>query len=675
MTALQRSRVLRAIAGMAIVFVFVSIDLGLVRVGGLGALDRDLYDGRQRTVAPVLDERIVIVDIDERSLGAYGRWPWDRAKIARLLDAIVEQGRPAVVAFDVVFAEKQADGDDDARLARALADRPVVLGYYFTSNRGAQASGALPTPLFEGDAAKELRSHVTHADGYGANLAPLQHAARASGFFNPFLGADVDPDGVIRALPLLASHGDGVYESLAVAVLRQYLGNGSVEVDPRADTMVIAGERARVQLPVSVGFTAMAPVTGRGGPDGGHFRYVSAADVLSGHVDWNRMHDHIVLIGTTAPGQTDLRATSVSEVFPGVEIHAALIAGALDGVLKKRPDGAAAAGALATALVGGLLAIVLPALGVVGAVAAASVGVLVLFGANAIAWSNFSLVLPLAASIAAVVCLGLFNLVVGWFAEGRARRAVLARFGEYVSPALVEQMAHDPVNWQVAESSNRELTMLFADIRGFTRIAESMQPEPLREYINTFLTAMTEVIHAHRGTVDKYIGDAVMAFWGAPLDDEEHADHAVAAAVAMQREVARLSAGFVSRGLPPLAVGIGINTGVVRVGDMGSKLRRAYTVIGDAVNLASRLESLTRRYEVPIIVGETTAQRCRHQRFRELARTTIAGRTESVRIFVPGTVDDGDERGHPTIPMPASAPTPTNQRATESLHEGSSPGV
>ncbi|MDT3679564.1 MAG: adenylate/guanylate cyclase domain-containing protein [Burkholderiaceae bacterium] len=674
MTALQRSRVLRAIAGMAIVFVFVSIDLGLVRVGGLGALDRDLYDGRQRTVAPVLDERIVIVDIDERSLGAYGRWPWDRAKIARLLDAIVEQGRPAVVAFDVVFAEKQADGDDDARLARALADRPVVLGYYFTSNRGAQASGALPTPLFEGDAAKELRSHVTHADGYGANLAPLQHAARASGFFNPFLGADVDPDGVIRALPLLASHGDGVYESLAVAVLRQYLGNGSVEVDPRADTMVIAGERARVQLPVSVGFTAMAPVTGRGGPDGGHFRYVSAADVLSGHVDWNRMHDHIVLIGTTAPGQTDLRATSVSEVFPGVEIHAALIAGALDGVLKKRPDGAAAAGALATALVGGLLAIVLPALGVVGAVAAASVGVLVLFGANAIAWSNFSLVLPLAASIAAVVCLGLFNLVVGWFAEGRARRAVLARFGEYVSPALVEQMAHDPVNWQVAESSNRELTMLFADIRGFTRIAESMQPEPLREYINTFLTAMTEVIHAHRGTVDKYIGDAVMAFWGAPLDDEEHADHAVAAAVAMQREVARLSAGFVSRGLPPLAVGIGINTGVVRVGDMGSKLRRAYTVIGDAVNLASRLESLTRRYEVPIIVGETTAQRCRHQRFRELARTTIAGRTESVRIFVPGAAEDGDERGgHPTIPMPASMPT--NQRATESLHEGSSPGV
>lgn len=676
MTPLQRSRLLRAVAGVAIVLLFVLADLGTLRIGGLGALDRELYDGRQRSVAPVFDDRIVIVDIDERSLGEQGRWPWDRSKIARLLDALVENGRPAVVGLDLVFAEQQAGADADEQLARAIAGRPVVLGYYLTSNRGGRSSGALPAPLFAGEAVHdELRARLTHADGYGANLAPLQHAARASGFFNPFLGGDIDPDGVIRALPLLASYGDDVYESLAVAVLREYLGNGSVGVDSRADTVAIAGTRGRIELPVSVGFTAMVPLTGRGGPDGGHFGYVSASDVLGGRVDWTRLHDRIVLVGTTAPGQTDLRATPVSEVFPGVEIHAALIAGALDGRLRKRPADAAAIGALSTALVGGLLAIALPALGVIGAVAATSVGVLVLLGVNAIAWSNLGLVLPVAASIAAIVALGLFNLVVGWFAEGRARRAVLQRFGEYVSPALVEQMAQDPVNWRVAESSNRELTILFADIRGFTRIAESMQPEALREYINTFLTAMTEVIHAHRGTVDKYMGDAVMAFWGAPVEDPAHADHAVAAALAMQREVARLSTSFVLRGLPPLAVGIGINTGVVRVGDMGSKLRRAYTVIGDAVNLASRLESLTRRYEVPIIVGETTAQGCRLQGFQELARTAIAGRSEPVRIFVPTHPGDDypEHRGPPTIPVPASIPT--NKRATASLHEGSSPGL
>ncbi|HLT27762.1 MAG TPA: adenylate/guanylate cyclase domain-containing protein [Zeimonas sp.] len=674
MTPLQRSRLLRAIAGMAIVLAFVSADLGVVRIGGLGALDRELYDGRLRSVPPERDERIVIVDIDERSLGEHGRWPWDRSKIAQLVDALVEQGRPAVVGFDVVFAE-QADPGGDERLAQAIEGRPVVLGYYFTSGQGGRTSGALPAPLFDGEAVGELRERLTYADGYGANLGPLQHAARASGFFNPFLGADLDPDGVIRALPLLASYGGAVYESLAVAVLREYLGNASMEVDPRADTLVVAGTRARVEIPVSVGFTAMVPVAGRGGPSGGHFDYVSASDVLAGRVDWTRMHDRIVLIGTTAPGQTDLRATSVSEVFPGVEVHAALIAGALDGKLRRRPDEARAIGALSTALVGGFLAIALPALGVVGAVAATSVGALVLLGANAIAWSNLGLVLPIAASLAALLALGLFNLVVGWFAEGRARREVIARFGEYVSPALVEQMAHDPLSWRTLESSNRELTILFADIRGFTRIAETMQPEALREYINAFLTAMTEVIHAHRGTVDKYMGDAVMAFWGAPVSDPAHADHAVAAALAMQREVARLSASFVTRGLPPLAVGIGINTGVVRVGDMGSKLRRAYTVIGDAVNLASRLESLTRRYEVPIIVGETTAQRCRLQSFRELARTMIAGRSEPVRIFVPRPPgdDEVEHSEHPTIPVPA--PMPTNKRVTASLHEGSSPGL
>src|SRR5690606_8159985 len=245
-------------------------------------------------------------------------------------------------------------------------------------------------------------------------------------------------------------------------------------------------------------------------------------------------------------------------------------------------------------------------------------------GVKAIAYSYSPLVLPLAASLATVLALGLFNVTAGWFVEGRARPAMKQPLGESGMPALVERMALDPVNY-LAVSTNRELTIVFADIRGFTRFAETMEPAALREYINTFLTGMTGIIHAHRGTVDKYMGDAVMAFWGAPVDDPAHADHAVAAAIAMQSEVRRMSEAFHARGLPPLAVGIGINTGVVRVGDMGSRLRRAYTVIGDAVNLASRLEGLTKQYEVPIIVGEGTVQRCRQHAFFELARATVAG--------------------------------------------------
>ncbi len=196
-------------------------------------------------------------------------------------------------------------------------------------------------------------------------------------------------------------------------------------------------------------------------------------------------------------------------------------------------------------------------------------------------------------------------------------------------------MTRDPTRFGTMISENRELTILFADIRGFTRISESMEPAQLREFINEFLTAMTECIYQHQGTVDKYIGDAVMAFWGAPMPDEHHADNAVAAAMAMIAEVAKLNKLGSQKGWPTLSIGIGINTGVARVGDMGSKLRRAYTVLGDAVNLASRLEALTKQFNTPIIVGEATARQVRRQSFSELAQVTVAGRSESTRIFIP----------------------------------------
>ncbi len=306
MSALQRSRLWRALAGLAIVAAFVAADLGALRIDGLSALDRELYDGRQRLTTPAHDDRIVIVDIDERSLAEHGRWPWDRATIAALVEALVDRGGAAVVGLDILFAERQEGGDGDARLARTLAERPVVLGYYFSSDRDGRTSGALPRPLYEGDAARELAPRVTRASGFGANLADFQRTARASGFFNPFLGGGLDSDGVIRALPLLIGYGDAVYDSLAVAVMREYLGNASLAV--QGDRLVLEGRRGRVEFPVSARFTAMVPLAGRGGPSGGRFRYLSASDVLDGRVDWGLLRDRIVLVGTTAPGLTDLRA-------------------------------------------------------------------------------------------------------------------------------------------------------------------------------------------------------------------------------------------------------------------------------------------------------------------------------------------------------------------------------
>ena len=215
-----------------------------------------------------------------------------------------------------------------------------------------------------------------------------------------------------------------------------------------------------------------------------------------------------------------------------------------------------------------------------------------------------------------------------------ARQAVVALFGQYVSPKLVQRMAREPSAYPM-ESQNKRLTILFADIRGFTRIAESMDPQVLREYLNTFLTRMTEVIHQHQGTVDKYMGDAIMAFWGAPVDDLEQEDHAVVAAIAMQDAAEELSRDFARRGLPPLVIGIGINSGTARVGDMGSQLRRAYTAIGDAVNLAARLEALTKRYGLPVLVGEMTACQVIRVEMMPLGEADVPGRTERVRVFCP----------------------------------------
>jgi adenylate cyclase len=397
-----------------------------------------------------------------------------------------------------------------------------------------------------------------------------------------------------------------------------------------------AGEQARI--PISEGTTALVPFQGRGGAASSRFRYVSATDVLEGRVEPRVFRDRIVLVGTSAPGLTDLRATPVSEVYPGVEIHASLIAGALEGTIRTRPVEAPLFSAAAITVVGGIAAFAMAGAGVVGIAAVTLLGLSTLLAWNAIAYASLGWVIPLASGVLALVMVAALNLVAGYVTEGRSRRAVIGLFGQYVAPQLVERMAHDPDNYPL-ESQNKELTILFADIRGFTRMAESMDPQQLRDYLNRFLTAMTEVIHAYNGTVDKYIGDAVMAFWGAPVDDAKHADHAVAAALAMQREVERLNREFEGLGWPRLTVGIGINTGVVRVGDMGSRLRRAYTVIGDAVNLASRLEGLSKKYELPIVIGDATRRAVRGIALQFVAQSEVHGRTEPVGVWQPVAVD------------------------------------
>jgi adenylate cyclase len=260
-----------------------------------------------------------------------------------------------------------------------------------------------------------------------------------------------------------------------------------------------------------------------------------------------------------------------------------------------------------------------------------------------VVWGEAGLVLPLASSLLMTISLFTTNMAYGYFVESRSKRQFTELFGQYVPPELVDKMAEDPGKYSM-EGRSEQLTVLFSDIVGFTSISEGLSPKDLSAFINEYLTSMSLVIRDHHGTLDKYIGDAIMAFWGAPVADPEHARHGVLAGLAMQARLLEINELVRSRGWPPIRIGIGVNTGVMSVGDMGSKIRRAYTVMGDAVNLGSRLEALTRVYGVGIIVGQSTRDIVKDGVFRELDRVRVKGKDEPVAIFeavgIEGSVSD-----------------------------------
>lgn len=646
--------------------------VGVAPMGVLQRLDNIIYDARLRATMPgTLDYRVVIVDIDEKSLAAVGRWPWSRDKVAQLVDTLFDQQGIALLGFDTVFAEPDhssglaglqqlareelaaqpgfADAvrsleprlDHDARLARALEGRPVVLGYYFTSDREGRRSGDLPAPVMQAEDLQGRALPATRWDGYGANIAALAAAAPRAGFFN----AITAPDGVVRSLPLLAEHDGRYYESLSLAIFRLLLGSPGVQPGFPASRLLPAGYQplesvrlvqgtATLAIPVDERVSALVPFRGPGGPQGGSFTYVSASDVLAGRLAPDALRNKIVLVGTTAPGLLDLRVTPVGETYPGVETHANLIASLLDGELVSRPDYALGYELLVLVLAGLLLAFVLPLLSAWRAVLL-SLGVVVgVAGLNLWLYLGPGLVLPLASALVMIGVAFALNMSYGYLVESRSKRELAQLFGIYVPPVLVEEMVKNPASYSM-EATTRELTVMFCDMRGFTALAETMEPAQLQALLNTVFSRLTQVIREHRGTIDKYMGDCVMAFWGAPVDMPDHAAQAVAAALDMARAVDELNREHARQGLPAIGVGIGLNTGAMCVGDMGSDVRRSYTVIGDAVNLASRLEGLCRVYGVDVIVSESTRTQAPGWVWQAVDRVRVKGKASGVTIFTP----------------------------------------
>ncbi len=654
---------IRIAIGVALVGAFLAHEAEWSQSRFIQQLELLAYDARLRLFMPkTLDPRVVVIDIDEKSLNAEGRMPWSRDKMAALVRQLFDRYKIRVVGFDIAFSEPDTSSglltleswaarelkdnpqyletlkaarpglDYDSIFAEEIGKHPVVLGFFLGGKT--EKSGSLPPPTFLEKSLSDRGWEFIHnlATGYSGNVEALQKQATGSGHLYPSL----DFDGITRRVPVFMKYGEGYYEAMAFSVVRTYLGNAPAKVQVRPPTsgtnlatipFVDVGE---LRIPLDERMSALIPY--RGGT--GAFRYVSATDVIRGTLPENELRDKIAIVGTSAQGLMDLRATPVREDFPGVEVHANLISGFLDQTIMYKPFEVLAISVLTIVLLGLPLAVLLPRLSALLSTAAIAGVIVILVAINLYAWSSHHYVLNIAAPLMMLAALYLLNMAWGFFMETRSRRLISGLFGTYVPKELVAEMSKNPEEYSMRGES-RDMTVLFSDVRDFTSISEGLPAPELRDMMNAYLTAMTEVIQETRGTIDKYIGDAIMSFWGAPVADSEHALHGVQAALAMQKRIRGLDDEFVKRGWPVLNIGVGLNNGDMTVGDMGSRFRRAYTVMGDTVNLASRLESLTKEYGVGILVTENIVRAAQGLVYREVDKVVVKGRQEGVAIFEP----------------------------------------
>ena len=647
----------RALAGLAIIGLFLLhplTDYGKSAFPLLPRLEGFAYDMRLKATLPdSTDPQVVVIDIDEPSLQRLGRWPWSRDKIANLTTQLFQRYGVRAVGFDILFAERDLSSgiavldalrehelksdtafgaalsrlrpelDYDARFADAIRGRPVVLALAFPLE--AETRGTLPAPLFtEADIAGRTIPIVPE-HGFVSSLPELAEAAAASGHVDPVF----DADNQVRRVPMVKRYGAGYFPALSLAMVKTVVE--AKRVIPRFDSggSLEALDVGGLSVPVDEYGTALIPFRGKSKT----FRYISAADVLDGSAPRD-FAGAIALVGTSAKGLKDLRPTPLDPDFAGVEIHANLIAGMLNGDIKSVPARANAIEAIVMVAAGLLALFALPyrrpllnALGVVSIAGAVT-------ALNLALWTRGSSVVPLATTLFMLAVLFAWNMLAGFLREGAAIRRLSMMFGEYVPPERVAMMRDSGQRFSM-EGESRDLTVMFCDVRDFTAHSETLAPRQLSAMLNAYLTTMTAIIHDRRGTIDKYVGDSIMAFWGAPEPNPEHARGAVEAALAMQARMPALGKDFARRGWPAFKIGIGINTGTMNIGDMGSKFRKAYTVLGDAVNLASRLEGLTKEYGVGVIVGESTASAVPDFAWREVDSVRVVGKATSVKIYEP----------------------------------------
>ncbi len=488
-----------------------------------------------------------------------------------------------------------------------------------------QIANSLLSPLFMLPP-EEQQLDIIKASGYISNVPILQNAANHSGFINVF----PDHDGIIRRAPLVMLYRGGIYPALALETVLAFLDETITLVTPSYDRnkKLEAIQLGTHLIPTDEQGQVLIPFIGKSYT----FPYYSATDVLNHHLPKDALVGKIVFIGTSATGLGDLKATSIQNPFPGAEIQATLVNGILQNHFSYIPVWTEGAQLCLMLLFGLIAACFFPYLGPrTLSVIIVAFPIAVLFLNNWI-WEKTGIIFSLLLPIALTLCIALFNIIYGYLFEARRRERLNDLFGQYVPQKHIDEMLRTKGNYGL-KGEDRNMSVIFADIRNFTMISEGLSASELVDMLNTFFTPMTEIIFKHRGTIDKYVGDLIMAFWGAPLKDKDHSRHAIESALEMQTKLKEMQTIFAEHKWPEIKLGIGINSDVMTVGDMGSHFRRNYTVMGDPVNLASRIEGLTKFYGVDIIVTENTMNNQSKFVFRKLDRVRVKGKKKEVAIY------------------------------------------
>lgn len=664
---------------LSILLIFSGIFFYLIEIPFLEVMELKTIDLRYISRGGSENESdVVLAVIDEESIDKEGKWIWPRSKMANLVKKLSAAGA-GVISFDVGFLEpdeksvvrtiedieknltildvktrayleelKRAS-DNDQLLADAIAESEatVVLGYFFQmeklhsgdfdeellkiQRKNIQSSRYVQVKFHS---EKAMDTPVIEAQVANANITAISQATPYSGFFNMF----PDRDGVVRWIPAVIDYSDEMYAPLSLMTLSAFketqplvvVADYGIEKIQFDDIAIPTDELGRIMINY------------RG--DAKSFRHIPVTDILNGKVPESELKGKVVIVGATAIGIYDMRVTPFSSVFPGVEIHASIVDSVLRGEFLYHPTWAAVFDILAIVLAGLLLGVVLPRAGVFLGILTVSV---LFFGHIFFCQYLFSrqgwilnMVYPLLVILSVYISITVYK----YLSESRQKRFIRSAFSTYLAPTVVQQLIDSPENLELG-GEEREITAFFSDVQGFTSISEKLTPNELVELLNEFLTEMTNIILEHEGTVDKFEGDAIIAFYGAPNALENQAETACLTCVDMQKRLGELREKWHQEGKPELKMRIGLSTGPAVVGNMGSRNRMDYTMMGDTVNTAARLEGVNKIYGIYTLVCETTFKKASQRVWgREIDAINVIGKAEPVTVYqLLGYSEDIDE--------------------------------